>query len=67
MVTADTKEVEAMNNISYKSEAVACISFQVAGDPWLEAAESELTRIREEQEIEEELARQAAEIGRAHV
>ena len=61
MVTADTKEVEAMNNISYKSEAVACISFQVAGDPWLEAAESELTRIREEQEIEEELARQAAE------
>ena len=61
MVTADTKEVEAMNNISYKSETAACIRFQAAGDEWLEAAESELTRIRKEQEIEEELARQAAE------
>ena len=34
MVTADTKEVEAMNNISYKSESVAFISFQLAVDPW---------------------------------
>lgn len=61
MVTADTKEVEAMNNISYKSETAACIRFQAAGGEWLEAAESELTRIRKEQEIEEEIARQAAE------
>lgn len=61
MVTADTKEVEAMNNISYKSETVACISFQVTGGEWLEAGESELIRIQEEQEIEKELARQAAE------
>ncbi len=61
MVTADTKEVEAMNNISYKSETVACINFQVTGGEWLEAGESELIRIQEEQEIEKELARQAAE------
>ena len=61
MVTADTKEVEATSSISYKSEAVACISFRAAGDQWLEEADIELTRIREEQEIEAELARQKAE------
>ena len=61
MVTADTKEVEATSGISYKSEAVSCLSFQAAGDQWLEEADIELTRIRKEQEIEEELARQKAE------
>jgi spore germination cell wall hydrolase CwlJ-like protein len=60
MVTADTKEVEATNKISYKSESVSCIAFTTAGEQWLKEAETELARIREEQEIKE-LERQAAE------
>lgn len=60
MVTADTKEVEATSKISYKSETVSCIVFQPPGDQWLEEADTELARIREEQEIEEQERQKAA-------
>lgn len=61
MVTADTKEVEATGKISYKSEAVSCGVFQSPGDQWLEEADTELTRILKEQEIEEQERQKAAE------
>lgn len=61
MVTADTKEVEATSKISYKSEAVSCSVFQSPGDQWLEEADTELTRILKEQEIEEQERQKAAE------
>lgn len=60
MVTADTKEVEATSKISYKSETVTCSVFQSPGDQWLEEADTELTRIRKEQEIEEQERQKAA-------
>lgn len=60
MVTADTKEVKATGKISYESEAISCSVFQAPGDQWLEEADTELTRIREEQEIEEQKRQEAA-------
>ncbi len=61
IVTADTKEVKATNNISYKSESIPCGVFTTAGGQLMEETDIELARIRREQEIEEERLREEAE------